>query len=134
MPSKNHRIPFYADECIPLPSVSFLRKRGVRISHAYEEGLIQQDDFSVHLKHSKKLGKVLLSLDKDFRKLDGTNLSSHPGVILITVGTAVSENINRVLAKVLENITEDYVKNSLIRITISKITRVKKDKVDSRNI
>ncbi len=133
MPSKNHRIQFYADECIPIPSVSFLRKKGINVVHVYDEDLVGKSD-SYQLNHSKKLGRVLLSLDNDFKKFDGKNLNKHPGVILITVGNTTPDNINRVIDKVVRIIKEDYVENSLIRITIAKIKRIKKGAIDERSI
>lgn len=133
MPFKNHRIPLYADENIPIPSVTYLRKKGISVVHVYDENLVGKKD-PYQFNHSKKLNRVLLSLDKDFKKFDGISLNFHPGVILITVGNAVPENINRVLSKILKNISQDYVKNALIRITFNKMVRIKKGLVDQKTI
>ncbi len=133
MPFKKHRISFYADENIPIPSVTYLRKKGINIRHVYDEDLVGKEDH-YQFNHSKKLNRVLLSLDKDFKKFDGISLKSHPGVILITVGNAVPENINRVLYKILVNISEDYVVNSLIRVTMSKMIRLKNGKIDEKSL
>ena len=125
MPSKKIRIQFYADENIPIPTVTYLKSLGISIIHAYDKELINLDD-KEHLNYSKKEKRVLISLDRDFNKFKNESLTGHPGVILITVGNNTSIHINVVLSKILKHLTINSLKESLIRATINKLVREKK--------
>ena len=125
MPSRKPRIHLYADENIPIPTVIYLKSRGISVIHAYDKNFISKSDL-FHLKQSKNLNRVLLSLDKDFKKFKGVRLNDHPGVILISVGNVTPNHINNVLDKILANVTEGYIKESLVKATIDKIIREKK--------
>lgn len=124
MPSKKSDIQFYADECFPLTSSTYLKSKGFSIIHAYDKGYIQKKD-GFHLKVSKRISRVLITLDRDFLYYDEVNLKNHPGVIIVSVGSATSPNVNRVLDKALIKINKDYTKNSLILITDRKIIKNK---------
>lgn len=128
MPSKKSRIQFYADECFPVTSVTHLKSLGYSIVHAFDRGLVQKSDFT-HLKTSKKRGRALITLDRDFMYYDKTNLADHPGVIVISVGTATPPHVNKVCEKLLKVINEDFVKNALIKVTIVKIIKVKEGEI-----
>lgn len=124
MPSKKSDIQFYADECFPVTSSTHLKSKGFSIIHAYDRGYIQKQD-RFHLKISKKTSRVLITLDRDFLGYNEINLKNHPGVIIVSVGSATSPNVNKVLDKALTMINKDYVKNSLIKITDRKIIKNK---------
>jgi len=124
MPSKKSRIKLYADECFPVPSATFLKASGYSVIHAYDKNLVQKDD-RIHLLEAKKLNRVLITLDRDFLYYNEVNLNNHLGVIVISVGTAVPENVNKVCKKLLKNISEDFAKSSLIKVTIDKVIKIK---------
>lgn len=128
MPSKKSHIQLYADECFPLSSTTYLKSLGYSVIHAYDKKMIQKSD-QTHLKISKQLRKVLITLDRDFLYYEKVSLSKHPGVIILSVGSATPPNINNVCRKLLKNITKDFVKNSLIKATNNKIIKIKEGKV-----
>ncbi len=127
MPSKKLPTQFYADECFPVPVVTFLKSQGYSIIHAYDKNLIQRSD-RFHLQTSKNLGRVLITLDRDFNEYENTSLKGSPGVIIISVGTATPPNITKVCQKILKTIGEDLIKESLIKVTIDKLIKIKDGK------
>jgi predicted nuclease of predicted toxin-antitoxin system len=118
----------YADENIAIPTVTYLKSKGVSIVHAYSIGFINKKD-ELHFKKSKSLNRILLSLDKDFRKFKGALMDDHPGIILVTSGSSTFEHINEILDKGLKKISSDYVRRSIIRVTMDKIVKEKDGKV-----
>jgi len=130
MPSKKSHIPLYADECFPVPVTTYLKSLGYSIIHAYDQNFIQKSDY-FHLSKSKKLKRILITLDRDFLYYNQVNLDSHPGVIVISSGSATPPHINKICEKLLKNITKNFIKNSLIKATINKITKLKQGVVVS---
>lgn len=128
MPSKKSRLQLYADECFPVTSVTHLKSLGYSVIHAFDKKLIQKSD-ATHLKTSRKLDRVLITLDRDFMYYETVNLIGHPGVIVVSVGSAVPPHINKVCKKLLVVINEDFLKDSLIKVTIDKIIKMKEGKV-----
>lgn len=124
MSSKKPRVRLYADENIPIPTTIYLKSKGISVIHAYDKNFIEKPDL-FHLKQSKNLARILISLDKDFKKFKGFSLKNHPGVILISVGNITPNHINIVLEKILNNISSEFVKESLIKATIDKIIKEK---------
>ena len=57
-----------------------------------------------HLKISKKLSRILITLDRDFLAYNRFSLENHPGVIVISVGSATAPNVNKVCKKALKKI------------------------------
>lgn len=128
MPSKKSRLQFYADECFPMPSVTYLRSLDYSIIHAFDKNYIQKSDH-FHLLASKRLNRILITLDRDFILYEQTFLRDYPGVIVISVGSATPLSINKVCRKLVKNISRDLVKDSLIKITIDKLIKIKGGKV-----
>ena len=124
MPFKKSRLQLYADECFPVTSVTYLRSRGISITHAFDKNLVKKSD-RLHLKYAKKISRALITLDRDFIGYDSINLKNHPGIIIISVGSATPNNINSVCDKFLRSITPDFAKNSLLKVTRDKITKIK---------
>lgn len=124
MPSKKSHIKLYADECFPVPSATFLKASGYSVIHAYDKNLVQKND-RIHLSEAKKLGRILITLDRDFLYYNEINLSNYPGVIVISVGSAIPINVDKVCKKLLKNISEDFTKDSLIKVTINKVIKIK---------
>ena len=127
MPSKKLQIKLYADECFPVPSVTYLKSLGYSIVHAYDLKQINKKD-QIHLAVSKKLKKVLITLDRDFIYYNVANLSNHPGVIVLSVSSSTPIRVNYVCTKLLKDISENTVANSLLKVTVDKIIKIKKGK------
>ena len=133
MSSKKSRLRLYADENIPIPSVTYLKKKGISIVHAFDFKYIEKPD-KEHLHKSKSLKRVLISLDKDVKKFHGVTIKNHPGVILLESGDVTASHLNLLLDKVIKHISPAFAKNSLIRITINTLTQVKKGEIVKKNI
>ncbi|HEX8680667.1 MAG TPA: DUF5615 family PIN-like protein [Ardenticatenaceae bacterium] len=58
-------IALYMDQHVPKPITSELRKRGVDVLTAYEDGTSALDD-SALLDRATELGRILVTQDKDF--------------------------------------------------------------------
>ncbi len=133
MPSKKSKLHLYADQNIAVQTVLHLKSKGISIKHAYDFNYANKND-EHQFKKSKFLDRVLLSLDKDFRKFKGFPIKNHPGVILITSGNSTFEHINKILDKSLKYIFQEYVKHSILRITMDKIVKEKGDEKGEKNL
>lgn len=132
MPSKKVRLLLYADENFPLSSVKYLRSLGVSIIHAYSKKYIQKSDL-FHLKQSKLLNRILITRDRDFN-YNWTTLEQHPGVIFISPGSQIADNVNVICRRGFKKLTPHFVSESLIRITNTKILRNKNGVVEEINL
>lgn len=128
MPSKKLRLQFYADECFPLTSVTYLRSLGYSIIHAFDLKFIQKSD-RFHLKESKKLNRILITLDRDFLYYTQVNIDDHPGIIVLSLSSMTPENVNSVCLKLLKQITPDIVKHSLIKVSKTKLIKEKQGEI-----
>lgn len=128
MSSRKSDIQLYADECFPVPSSTYLKSLGYSVVHAYDKKLVGKND-RIHLAESKKLNRVLISLDRDFLYYNEVNLDTHPGVIVISVGSTTTTNVNKVCKKLLKKISQDFIKDSLIKVTVDKIIKLKLGKI-----
>ena len=133
MPSKKSRLSFYADENIAVQTVTHLKSKGISIIHAYDINFVNKKD-ELHFKKSKALNRVLLSLDRDFNRYKNTPLAVHPGIMLITSGSNTYEHINKILDKVFKYISHDFIKHSIVRVTMDKIVKEKNGKISEKNI
>lgn len=120
---------YYADECIPLPSVSHLRSKGFSIIHANDKGYINVPDLE-QLKISKKLNRVLVALDRDFWQKKEFDLSGHPGIIVLKTSSSIPPAVNRVAEKVLGRVGRIKLKEAILYASITKIRRYRKGKQD----
>lgn len=124
MPSKKPRMQLYADECFPVTTVTYLKSLGISIVHAYEKNFIEKSD-RFHLEASKKLKRLLITLDRDFNEYEQAVLKGCPGVIIISVGSATPPHVNLVAQKVIKQISAEFARESLIKVTMSKIIKIK---------
>lgn len=131
MPSKKSHIKLYADENFPVTSVLYLKSLGYSIIHAFDKKYVQKSD-SKHLKISKQLQRVLITLDRDFLYYEKVHLEEHPRVIVISVSLATPPRINHVCKKLFQNINNAYVKDSLLKVTNNKIVKTKNGKITSQ--
>jgi len=125
MPSKKPHIKLYADEMFPIPSATYLKSKGYSVTHAYDKKFIQKEDRE-HLKLSKKLGMVLITIDRDYLYYNQVNLEKHPGVIVISLSSVTPPNVNKICEKLLKVVNDDNLKNSLTRVTMTKIIKTKR--------
>lgn len=128
MPSKKSHIRLYADECFPITSVTYLRSLGYSVIHAFDLKLTQKSDLT-HLKISKKINRILITLDRDFLYYKKANLNQHPGVVVISLSAVTPNNVNKICKKILKNLNSDLAKDSIIKCTNSKIIKEKHGKV-----
>src|SRR5882672_3623133 len=127
MPSKKSHLQLYADECFPIPSVTYLKSLGYSIIHAYDLKYVKKPD-RLHLKKSRSLNRVLITIDRDFIYYEQAALTDHPGVIVISAGSPTPTVVNSICKKLLKSVGETYVKESIITVTQDKITRMKNQK------
>lgn len=130
MPSKKSHLQLYADECFPVPSVTYLKSLGFSIIHAYDLKYIQKPD-RLHLKKSRSLNRILITIDRDFIYYEQVALTDHPGVIVISAGSPTTTAINSICRKLLQSIGETFVKESLVKVTTKKIIKLKNQKIVS---
>lgn len=133
MPRKKNHLQLYADECFPMLSVTHLRSLGYSIEHAFDRGNIRKSDF-FHFKEAKKIGKVLITLDRDFLFIKDEYLNNSPGVIVLSGGTPVPKNINLLSEIVMKYISKEYAKDSYIQVTRDKITKKKNGVLASKKM
>lgn len=120
---------YYADECIPVVSITYLRSKGFSIIHASEKGYIGITD-SEQLKISKKLNRVLVALDKDFWQKKEFNLSGHPGIIVLKTTSSTPPMVNKVAEKVLRRVGRIKLKESILYASKDRIRRWRKGRED----
>lgn len=128
MPSKKPKLQLYADECFPVPTATYLKSLGYSIIHAYDKNFIQKSD-QFHLLTSKKLYRVLITLDRDFNEFEEANLKGYPGVIIVSAGSTTPLRIIKVCQKILKTISPDLIKESLIKVTIDKLVKIKNGEI-----
>jgi len=121
MPSKSD-LQLYADECFPFTTVLYLRSNGVSIKHASEFHFLGKSDLQ-HLKNAQKNNKTLITLDRDFLGYTTARVANSYGVIVIQAGSNAPKHVNMICSKQLKKLTKHYIKDSLILITIDKITK-----------
>jgi Domain of unknown function (DUF5615) len=86
----------YADECVDARVVAGLRRRGVDVVTAADEGLLGATD-QVQLSHAIERGRVLLSRDQDFLRLAKERLGSDfPGLVFVLPAVGVGEVVRAV--------------------------------------
>jgi predicted nuclease of predicted toxin-antitoxin system len=96
----------YADECIDARIVAGLRRRGVDVLTAGEEGLLSASD-AQQMERATALGRALVTADQDFlvivRDMHARG-APFPGVFFIQEGTAVGEAVRNIAdaAEILE--------------------------------
>lgn len=120
---------YYADECIPLTSVTHLRSRGFSIIHAFDKNFTGKKDLE-QIKISKKLNRIFIALDKDFWQRRKFNLSGHPGVIVLKTTSSTPLVVNKVASKVLKRISRLDLKGSILYASADKIRRWKNGEQD----
>lgn len=124
MPSKKSQLQFYADECFPLTSVTYLKSLGISAIHAYDKKLTKKSD-QFHLKAAKSLKRILITIDRDFLYYNQVNFNDHPGVVVISTSSVTPSNINGICKKLLKKITSNYIKDSLIKVSNNKLIKYK---------
>lgn len=83
-PGSHKRLKLLADANIPKPLIDELRSAGIVVTSVTEEGIASHPDRNI-LQLSKKLGTVLLTMDRDFWDDRQHPLLKSPGVIFVDV-------------------------------------------------
>lgn len=120
---------YYADECVPVASITYLRSRGFSIIHAYEKNYIRKKDLE-QIKFSKKLNRILIALDKDFWQKRKFNLSDHPGVIVLKTTSSTPSAVSKIAEKILKRVNKIKLKGSILYVSADKIRRWQNKKQD----
>jgi predicted nuclease of predicted toxin-antitoxin system len=88
----------YADECVDGRVLAGLRRRGIDIVSAQDEGLLSTPD-QQHMQRASELGRVVVTADQDFlaivsdlRRRGGP----FPGLFYIQHGTPVGETVRNI--------------------------------------
>jgi hypothetical protein len=88
----------YADECVDGRVVTGLRRRGVDVVTAHEEGLLSASD-QRHMERASELGRPVVSADQDFLAIVHDLLTRglrFPGLLYIQPGTSVGDAIRAI--------------------------------------
>jgi hypothetical protein len=96
----------YADECVDGRIVAGIRRRGVDIVSAHEEGLLSASD-QRHLDRASELGRAIITADQDFLAIVHDVLTrglTFPGLFYIQQGTPIGEAVRNIVdaAEILE--------------------------------
>jgi predicted nuclease of predicted toxin-antitoxin system len=83
-PGPHKKLKLLADANIPKPMIDELRSAGIVVHSAVEKGIATHPDRNI-LQLAKKLGAVLLTMDKDFWEDRQYPLQKSPGVIFIDI-------------------------------------------------
>jgi predicted nuclease of predicted toxin-antitoxin system len=88
----------YADECVDGRVMAGLRRRGVDVVTAHDEGLLSASD-TRHMERASEIGRTLLSADQDFltivHDLQARGLP-FPGLLYIQSNTSVGDAIRAI--------------------------------------
>lgn len=102
MPRGPHKqLKLYADANIPKPVIDELRAAGLAVDSATESGLDSHPDENI-LQRARRLGRVILTMDRDFWDDRKHPLQKSPGIIFIDVAPDQ-------LDKALEGLAKFYV-------------------------
>lgn len=102
----------YADECVDARIVAGLRRRGVDIMTAADEGLLGAND-ETHLDRASAVGRVVVSNDQDFLRLAhqlAEGGAGHPGLLFILPRTPIGDAV-RSIALVSQAKTPEDLQN-----------------------
>lgn len=101
----------YADECVDARIVAGVRRRGVDMVTAADEGMLGRADQD-HLTRAIDLGRIVLSADHDFLRLAQERVEAadpFPGLIFILPATRVGDAV-RAIALMAETLSPDNLK------------------------
>jgi predicted nuclease of predicted toxin-antitoxin system len=96
----------YSDECVDARIVAGLRRRGVDVLTAGEQGLLSASD-AQQIERATALGRALVTADQDFlvivREMHARGMP-FPGVFFIQEGTLIGEAVRNIAdaAEILE--------------------------------
>ncbi len=88
----------YADECVDARVVAGLRRRGVNITTAGDQGLLGRPD-EHHLLRAAELGRIVVTCDGDFLRLVRERTERrerHDGLIFILPRTTVGDAVRAI--------------------------------------
>ena len=104
------RICFYADEHVPQAIIEGVRRRGGDIITVQEVGLRGEAD-TIQLAYARDTGRVVLTQDADFLRLDAAGLP-HRGIVYAGAHLSIGEII-RGLLLIHELLTPEDIVNHI---------------------
>lgn len=123
MTPRQPKFKFYLDENFPVPAGKFLKRLGHNVVYGIkilgEAGL---SDFK-HIKESTKQNAILLAFDRDFviNKDLVARATKSSGVMLIIVADTKPSTAEKILRKILKNLTENAIKGKICHASVDKI-------------
>lgn len=91
----------------------FLREKGHDAAHLWEERLSRMSDEAVAQKAALE-GRTLVTFDLDFSRILALQRASTPSMILFRLQEFTTDQVNRVLVRLLEQYEEELVKGAII--------------------
>lgn len=83
-PGPHKKLKLYVDENVPIQLVDLLKKEGIPIVTAMENGKTSHPDQSIY-QRARKTGRVLLTMDRDFWNDHKHPLEKGSGIIYMNV-------------------------------------------------
>lgn len=120
-PRRYKKLKLYADANIPSPVVEELRNAGIPTKTAVEDGIASHPDQKIY-QRAKDIGRVLLTMDRDFWNDRVHPLQKGPGVFYIDISPDQPEEAVDALARFYvyaEYVPLDWWKDMKVRVTKS---------------
>lgn len=115
---------FLVDMPISPKTCSFLTKEGFDAVHLYHLNKSRASDGEI-IELAKQENRIIITMDLDFPFILAHSHAKVPGVILVRMSYATVERINQHLSHLLNVISEDEIKNSVVVLEDTSI-RVRK--------
>jgi len=117
---KHVKLLLYLDENFPEQAGKFLKSEGhnVKSTSIQNKGLSDLEQIKLAIKN----GRILVSLDKDFKVNDNLlgAIRRGPGIILIASSQLIPEKIIKVIKRNFKKISQSNVRGKVCRISYDK--------------
>lgn len=122
MSPRTHKFVFYLDENFPEPAGKFFRELGHKVIDGKRQIGFGKTDRQ-HLATAKKMGAVLVSVDRDFR-IDRDlyqQVQLSPGIILIRSGVTNLTTYRTVIRRILKQSSPHQFEGKLCQASFEEI-------------
>lgn len=119
MSAKTDNIKFLTDECIGLPTLTFLRDLGYNVLTAKEAKLKSKPDIEI-IKWAIKENRILITEDIDFGNILLYPPKLHTGIILLRFRHQLENKIHHMLSCLLKELKPKDFKKTLIIVDAEK--------------
>lgn len=113
---------FLIDMPVSPDAARWLSEKGHDAVHASDIGLYRAKDADI-LEEARKQERVIITSDLDFPQLLALSKSKDPGIILFRGGNYNEQEMRALLSRVLENVKEDKILNSITVVDRFRIRR-----------